>query len=131
MCCIGGLNQQRVAAQEGFRRQSHDNAGNFADKNIVINREAGDKMADISMRQAKEGAAAAYAGAGTAIKGHAQALSLNNKATGIEYKGRMDAADITRAASINQAKLQALASVVSAVGNRVAHEIEDGFELRY
>ena len=34
-------------------------------------------------------------------------------------------------AAINQAKLQALASVVSAVGNRVAREIEDGFELRY
>lgn len=128
---IGGLNQQRVAAQEGLRKQSNAVAGDYADKNVTINRETGDQMAHISRTQAAESSAAAWGGYHTALKGQGEALSLNNKATNVEFSGRMEGAGINRDAAIQAAKLQALASVVSAVGNRVAREIEDDFELRY
>ena len=125
------ITEDRISNQREFTGRNNDLAPRYADQSNDISRSTGDRMADLSMRQARESSGAAYAGADTAIKGQAEAKGLYDQATGKEYGGRMDAAAISRDAAINQAKLQALASVVSAVGNRVAREIEDGFELRY
>jgi hypothetical protein len=96
-----------------------------------VERQTGDRMAAISMQQGSEAAGAAYAAAGTSIAGHRTALGLNNQAGQVEFTGRMSSADITQKAMIDVAKLQAISTLVSRMGSKLAQDIEKGLEMRY
>ncbi|MEJ7619118.1 MAG: hypothetical protein WKF30_19575, partial [Pyrinomonadaceae bacterium] len=128
---VSRVSNQRVDDQNAFTTRTNQIATSSTERTNEINRQAGDSLAGVAKQQGEASAGAAYAGANTAIAGHAESLTLNNKATGKEFAGRMEAADKTREASIQAAKMQALSSVVSSMGNRVAREIEEGMELRY
>jgi hypothetical protein len=88
-------------------------------------------MASIAMQQGRESAGAAYVAAGTSIAGHRTAQSLNNQATRVEYSGRIRGAGITQQASVNSAKLQAISTIISRMGSKLAQDIERGLEMRY
>ncbi|MGI8996863.1 MAG: hypothetical protein ACR2GW_09365, partial [Pyrinomonadaceae bacterium] len=135
---IGLLNQRmenitqlRIGDENARTRSLNENAGKFAADNAAINRAAGDRMAGISMQQAREAAGAAHAAAGTAIKGHGQAFGLSNRASDKEFAGRMEGASITRAAGMESARLQAWSSVMSAVGSKIARDIQENMKLHY
>jgi hypothetical protein len=96
-----------------------------------VERHTGDRMAAISTQQGREAAGAAYASASTSIAGHQAALGISNQAIQIDFSGRMTSANTIHNASVESAKLQAMASVISRVGSKLAQDIEKGLEMRY
>ena len=88
-------------------------------------------MASISIQQGKESAGAAYAAAGTSIAGHRTAQGLNDQATPVEFTGRMSGAEISKNAALDSAKLQAMSTIISRMGAKLAQDIEKGMEMRY
>jgi len=96
-----------------------------------LDREAGDRMGPISIQQGKESAGAAYAGAGTAIAGHKSAQGLDDQATKVEFTGRVATGTITHTAAVDSAKLQAISTIISRMGAKLAQDIEKGMEMRY
>jgi hypothetical protein len=96
-----------------------------------VERQTGDRMADISTQQGKEAAGAAYAAAGTSITGHQAALGLSNQAIQIDFNGRMNGASILQNAAVESAKLQAMSAIISRMGSKLAQDIEKGLEMRY
>jgi hypothetical protein len=110
---------------------ANQNATKYTTDVNQANRETGDRMASISMQQGRESAGAAYAGAYTSIAGHRTAQSLNDQATRIEFTGRVTGAEITQKAAIDSAKLQAISTIISRMGAKLAQDIEKGMEMRY
>jgi hypothetical protein len=96
-----------------------------------VERQTGDRMAAISTQQGRETAGAAYASAGTSIAGHQAALGISNQAIQIDFSGRMNSANILQNAAGESAKLQAISSVISRMGSKLAQDIEKGLEMRY
>jgi hypothetical protein len=96
-----------------------------------VERQTGDRMAAISTQQGREAAGAAYAGAGTSIAGHQAALQISNQAIQIDSSGRMNSANIVHNTAIESAKLQAISTVISRMGSKLAQDIEKGLEMRY
>ena len=88
-------------------------------------------MASISIQQGKESAGAAYAAAGTSIAGHRTAQGLNDQATPVEFTGRMSGAENSKNAALDSAKLQAMSTIISRMGAKLAQDIEKGMEMRY
>jgi hypothetical protein len=58
-------------------------------------------------------------------------LGLNNQATRVEFTGRVIGAEITQKAAIDSAKLQAISTIISRMGAKLAQDIEKGMEMRY
>lgn len=110
---------------------TNQNATRYASDVNQANRETGDRMASISMQQGREAASAAYAGAGTSIAGHKTVQSLNDQATRVEFSGRITGAEISQKASIEVAGLQAISTIISRMGAKLAQDIEKGMEMRY
>jgi hypothetical protein len=110
---------------------ANQNATKYATDVNQANRETGDRMASISMQQGRESAGAAYAAAGTSIAGHKTAQSLNDQATRVEFTGRVTGAEITQKAAIDSARLQAISTIISRMGAKLAQDIEKGMEMRY
>ena len=96
-----------------------------------VERQTGDRMAAISTQQGKEAAGAAYAAAGTSVAGHQAALGINNQASQIDFSGRMNSANLIQNAAVESAKLQAIATIISRMGSKLAQDIEKGLEMRY
>ena len=96
-----------------------------------VERQTGDRMAGISVQQGRQAAGAAYASAGTSIAGHQSALEINNQAIQIDFGGRVNSASIIQNAAHESAKLQAISTVVSRMGSKLAQDIEKGLEMRY
>jgi hypothetical protein len=69
--------------------------------------------------------------AGTSIVGHKTAQGLNDQATRVEFTGRVTGAEINQKAAIDSAKLQAISTIISRMGARLAQDIEKGMEMRY
>src|SRR6185295_16044436 len=99
------------------------NATKYANDVNQANREAGDRMASISMQQGRESAGAAYAAAGTSIAGHKTAQGLNDQATRVEFTGRITGAEITQTAAIDSLKLQAISAIISRMGSKLTKDI--------
>jgi hypothetical protein len=96
-----------------------------------VERQTGDRMAAISTHHGREAAGAAYAAAGTSIAGHQAALGISNQAIQIDFSGRMNSANIVHNTAIESAKLQAISTVISRMGSKLAQDIEKGLEMRY
>lgn len=114
-----------------YVNSANQNATKYASDVNQANRETGDRMASISTQQGKEAAGAAYAAAGTSISGHRTAQGLNDQATRVEFSGRITGAEITQKAAIDSAKLQAISTIISRMGAKLAQDIEKGMEMRY
>lgn len=97
----------------------------------TVERQTGDRMAAISIQQGREAAGAAYAAAGTSIAGHRNALGINNQAVQVELSGRLSGTEITHKAAVDSAKLQAISTIISRMGSKLAQDIEKGLEMRY
>src|SRR5262249_46168281 len=80
---------------------ANQNASKYAAEVNQANRETGDRMASVSVRQGKESAGAAYAAAGTSIAGHKTAQGLNDQATRVEFTGRISGAEISKNAALD------------------------------
>ncbi len=84
---------------------------------------------------ANAGAAISSAGArrgyGVTVGGYNQAYYLNLQGNRIGYEGTVNAAAQVRDASIEAARLRAVAAVVSSVGHNIARDMEQGMTLRY
>lgn len=94
-------------------------------------RQTGDRMATISTQQGREAAGAAYAAADTSIAGHQAALQTSNQAVQFDFSARMNSANTIHNAAGESAKLQAISTVISRMGTKLAQEIEKGLEMRY
>jgi hypothetical protein len=114
-----------------YVNSANQNVSKYASDVNQANRETGDRMASISIQQGKEAAGVAYAAAGTSIAGHRTALGLNDQATRVEFTGRITGAEISQKAAIDSAKLQAISTIISRMGAKVAQDIEKGMEMRY
>jgi hypothetical protein len=110
---------------------ANQNATKYTSDVNQANRETGDRMASVSMQQRREAAGAAYAAAGTSIAGHKTAQSLNDQATRVDFTGRITGAEITQKAAIDSAKLQAISTIISRMGAKLAQDIERSMEMRY
>jgi len=110
---------------------ANQNATKYASDVNQANRETGDRMASISIQQGKEAAGAAYSAAGTSIAGHRTSQGLNDRATQVEFTGRITGAEVTQKAAIDAAKLQAISTIISRMGAKLAQDIEKGMEMRY
>ena len=75
--------------------------------------------------------AGARRGYGITVGGYNQAYDLNLRGNRINYEGAVKAAAQARDATIDAAKLRAVAAVVSSVGHNIARDIEQGMTLRY
>jgi hypothetical protein len=118
-------------ARTEYVNSANQNATKFATDVNQANRETGDRMASISIQQGKESAGAAYAAAGTSISGHKTAQSLSDQATRVEFSGRVTGAEINKTAAIDSARLQAISTIISRMGSKLAQDIEKGMEMRY
>jgi hypothetical protein len=118
-------------ARVEYVNAANQNATKYATDVNQANRETGDRMASISMQQGRESAGAAFAAAGAAIGGHRSAQSLNDQATRVEFTGRVTGAEISQKAAIESAKLQAISTILSRMGAKLAQDIEKGMEMRY
>lgn len=96
-----------------------------------VERQTGDRMAAISTQQGKEAAGAAYSAADTSIAGHQVALGMNDQALQVDFSGRMTGAGILQNAASESAKLQAISTIISRMGSKLAQDIEKGLEMRY
>src|SRR5215213_1051651 len=96
-----------------------------------VERQTGDRIAAISRQQGKEVTGVAYAAAGTSIAGHRNALGISNQAVQVELSGRLSGAEITHTAAVDAAKLQAISTIISRMGSKLAQDIEKGLEMRY
>jgi hypothetical protein len=110
---------------------TNQNASKYASDVNQANRETGDRMASVSMQQGRESAGAAYAAASTSIAGHKTAQGLNDQATRVEFTGRVSGAEISKNAALDSAKLQAISTIISRMGAKLAQDIEKGMEMRY
>ena len=110
---------------------ANQNATKYASDVNQANRETGDRMAWISIQQGREAAGASYAAAGTSIAGHKSAQGLNDQATRVEFTGRITGAEITQKAAIDSAKPQAISTIISRMGSKLAQDIEKGMEMHY
>jgi hypothetical protein len=110
---------------------ANQNATKYATEVNQANREVGDRMASISRQQGQESAGAAYSAAGTSIAGHRTAQGLNDQATRVEFTGRVTGAEINQKAAMDSARLQAISTIVSRMGSKLAQDIEKGMEMRY
>jgi hypothetical protein len=119
------------AARIQYTSGANANAAQSFTEAQTVERQTGDRMATISMQQGQESAGAAYAAAGTSIAGHKTALGLNNQAVQLEFTGRMSSADIVQKAAVDSAKLQAISTIISRIGSKLAQDIEKGMEMRY
>jgi hypothetical protein len=122
-----GYDSARIDATAGMNANATQN---FTEAQKV-DRQTGDRMAAISMQQGQESAGAAYAAAGTSIVGHRTALGINDQATQVDFRGRMDGATISHTAAVDSAKLEAISMIVSRMGAKLAQDIEKGMEMRY
>jgi hypothetical protein len=118
-------------ARVEYVNSANQNATKYATAVNQANRETGDRMASISMQQGRQSAGAAYAAAGTSIAGHQTAQGLNDQATRVEFTGRSTGAEINQKAAIDSAKLQAISTIISRLGAKIAQDIEKGMEMRY
>ena len=118
-------------ARIDYVNSANQNATRYATDVNQANRDTGDRMASISIQQGKEAAGAAYAAANTSIGGQRTAQSLNDQATRVEFTGRVSGADINRQAALDSAKLQAISTIISRMGAKLAQDIEKGMEMRY
>src|SRR5215203_385443 len=82
--------------------------------------------------------ASAAQAAGGVNRGASIQIGAINRGTGMELQGnkvrydsQIEASRITRDAAMEAARLQALSSVVSRVGSKIARDIEKGLEMRY
>jgi hypothetical protein len=96
-----------------------------------VERNTGDRIAAISTQQGREAVGAAYAGANTSIAGHQAALEISNQAIQIDFSGRMNSANVLQNAASESAKFQAIATIISRMGSKLAQDIEKGLEMRY
>jgi hypothetical protein len=119
------------AARTEYTSGVNSNASQSFTEAQKVERQTGDRMAAISTQQGREAAGAAYASAGTSIAGHQAALGISNQAIQIDFRGRMNSANILQNAADESAKLQAIAVVVSRMGSKLAQDIEKGLEMRY
>lgn len=119
------------AARTEYTSGVNSNAAQSFTEAQRVERQTGDRIAAISMQQGREAAGAAYAAAGTSIAGHRTALGANNQAVQVEFSGRMNSTEITQKAMIDAAKLQAISTLVSRMGSKLAQDIEKGLEMRY
>ena len=53
------------------------------------------------------------------------------RAARVEFTGSVTGAEITQKALIDSAKLQAIATIISRMGSKLAQDIEKGMEMRY
>lgn len=128
---MSGLTEGRVRAEDNYLNRGKEIAGRYAGDNQQINRETGDKLAIVAERQAAETIGAARSAAGTAIRGHERGRALNDQATQTEFAGKTGAAQINLDAAKQAAQLQAISSVISRVGSKIAADIEKGMEIRF
>jgi len=119
------------AARIEYTGGVNTNASQSFNEAQKVERQTGDRMAVISTQQGKEAAGTAYAAAGTSIAGHQAALGISNQAIQIDFSGRMTSANTIHNASVESAKLNAIASVISRMGSKLAQDIEKGLEMRY
>jgi hypothetical protein len=119
------------SARIEFTTGVNANASQSFSETQKVERQTGDRMADISTRQGRETTGSAYAAAGTSIAGHQAALGLNNQGIQIDFGGRMNSATILQNAAGESAKLQAIATIISRMGSKMAQDIEKGLEMRY
>jgi len=118
-------------ARVEYVNSANQNATKYTNDVNQANRETGDRMASISIQQGKESTGAAYAAAGTSIAGHQTAQGLNDQATRVEFTGRISGAEINQKAAIDSARLQAISTIISRMGAKLAQDIEKGMEMRY
>ena len=119
------------SARVEYVNAANHNATKYTSEVNQANRETGDRMASVSMQQGREAAGTAYAAAGTSITGYKTAQGVNDQATRVEFTGRMMGAEITQKAAIDAAKLQAISTIISRMGAKLAQDIEKGMEIRY
>jgi hypothetical protein len=119
------------AARIDYTSGVNANAAQSFSEAQKVERQTGDRMTAISTQQGKESAGAAYASAGTSIAGHQAALGISNQAIEIDFSGRMNSANILQNAAGESAKLQAIATIISRMGSKLAQDIEKGLEMRY
>ena len=62
---------------------------------------------------------------------HKAAQNLNDQATKVEFTGRVTAATVPHNAAVDSAKLQAISTIISRMGAKLAQDIEKGMEMRY
>lgn len=122
-----GYDAARIEYTSGVNANAEQSFGQAQ----TVERQTGDRMAAISIQQGREAAGAAYAAAGTSIAGHKSALGINNQAVEVELSGRLSGAEITHKAAVDSAKLQAISTIISRMGSRLAQDIEKGMEMRY
>ncbi len=119
------------AARIDYTSGVNANAAQSFTQAQTVERQTGDRMAAISIQQGREAAGAAYAAAGTSVAGHRSALGINNQAVQVELSGRLSGAEITHNAAADAAKLQAISTIISRMGSKLAQDIEKGMEMRY
>ncbi len=122
-----GYDAARIQYTSGVNANAEQSFGQAQ----IVERQTGDRMAAISIQQGREAAGAAYAAAGTSIAGHKSALGINNQAVQVELSGRLSGAEITHKAAEDSAKLQAISTIISRMGSKLAQDIEKGLEMRY
>ncbi|HEX6715570.1 MAG TPA: hypothetical protein VF088_00580 [Pyrinomonadaceae bacterium] len=119
------------AARIEYTSGVNANASQSFTESQKIERQTGDRMGAIATQQGREASGSAYAAAGTSIAGHQAALGINNQAIQIDFSGRMTNANILQNAAGESANLQAISTVISRLGSKLAQEIEKGLEMRY
>jgi len=122
-----GYDAARIQYTSGVNANAEQSFGQAQ----TVERQTGDRMAAISIQQGREAAGAAYAAAGTSIAGHRNALGISNQAVQVELSGRLSGAEITHTAAVDAAKLQAISTIISRMGSKLAQDIEKGLEMRY
>src|SRR6185312_16287526 len=98
------------AARIEYTRGVNSNASQSFTEAKKVERQIGDRMANISTQQGRETAGAAYGAADTSIAGHQAALGISNQAIQIDFSGRMTSASILQNAAGQSAKLQAISA---------------------
>ena len=94
-----------------------------------VNAMTGEKGANSQLAKDHINAANKYAN--QTAGGINNAAALEQRANMITYRGSINAAGQVRDASIDAARLRAVAAVVSSVGHNIARDMEQGMTLRY
>jgi hypothetical protein len=123
--------QARILNQQQAQAAGVSNQDQYLHQMTAANQQYAKDLSGAANVSASQSAGAVNRGSSIQISAVNRSTGMELQANQVRYDAQMQAAGITREAAIEAARLHAMERVLSAVGNKIARDIERGMELRF
>jgi hypothetical protein len=123
--------QARIQNQQQAQAAGISNQDQYLHQMTGANQQYSKELSVAANLSASQSAGAVNRGTAIQINAVNHSTGMELQANQVRYDAQVQAAGITREAAIEAARLHAMERVLSAVGNKIARDIERGMELRF